>query len=456
MGRQLRVQRPPIRNISDLRDRCLNILYNLSPVIYQGLVASMPRRVEAVLRAKGGTTRYGQVSVGTESRTRTTPWVHPTTRRQLTMNELNKRNIQKMLLSWKLFKIIIFVACVACFSLQSANFFKLYFTYPTVTSIDLTFPAFLKNPTFTLCNTNPVKREKFCGEYPYLCQKPNNLTEFCKKHPYFCKHNTSNLVIPKVGYYAKDSKDEVRDALLEIYMHNISKDGPEYWSWSFPYDFEQKRNKITTTFSFDYSKSDYVTCYSTNLHINSNKKIETTKSHASVGVIILNHFHSRIDFEETMYPWTVPQIILSIHSPFVPVYAFYEGEILQTDHVYMIKIRMEEEHLLESPYQTNCTDYDGIWEKNNKTGPRSQEMCREWCKWNYFKTYVDCNGGMIMIENSRNLCNTEENSLTYYKDREVLENCLNNCKVNCRKLIYHYEITDRVQDPFERKSSDDG
>ncbi|GFS69413.1 transposase domain containing protein, partial [Nephila pilipes] len=52
MGRQLRVQRPPIRNISDLRDRCLNIWYNLSPVIYEGLVAPMPRRVEAVLRAK--------------------------------------------------------------------------------------------------------------------------------------------------------------------------------------------------------------------------------------------------------------------------------------------------------------------------------------------------------------------------------------------------------------------
>ncbi|GFU35881.1 transposable element Tcb1 transposase [Trichonephila clavipes] len=36
MGRQLRVQRPPIRNISDLWDRCLNIWYNLSPAIYQG------------------------------------------------------------------------------------------------------------------------------------------------------------------------------------------------------------------------------------------------------------------------------------------------------------------------------------------------------------------------------------------------------------------------------------
>ncbi|GFU12054.1 transposase domain containing protein [Trichonephila clavipes] len=58
MVRQLRVQRQTIHIISDLRDRCLNIRYSLSPAIYQGLVASMPRRVEAVLCAKGGPTRY--------------------------------------------------------------------------------------------------------------------------------------------------------------------------------------------------------------------------------------------------------------------------------------------------------------------------------------------------------------------------------------------------------------
>ncbi|GFY19972.1 transposase domain containing protein [Trichonephila clavipes] len=58
MGRKLRVQRPPIRNMSDLCDRCLKIWYNLSPAIYQVLVASMPRRVEAVLYTKGELTRY--------------------------------------------------------------------------------------------------------------------------------------------------------------------------------------------------------------------------------------------------------------------------------------------------------------------------------------------------------------------------------------------------------------
>ncbi|GBM19806.1 Transposable element Tcb2 transposase [Araneus ventricosus] len=55
---QLRAQTPPCLNILTLHDCCLDIWYNLSPVMYQKLVASMPRRVAAVLKAKGGATRY--------------------------------------------------------------------------------------------------------------------------------------------------------------------------------------------------------------------------------------------------------------------------------------------------------------------------------------------------------------------------------------------------------------
>ncbi|GBN93215.1 hypothetical protein AVEN_133252-1 [Araneus ventricosus] len=45
-------------HVRTLRDCCLNIWYNLSPVMYQKLVASIPRRDAAVLKAKGGATRY--------------------------------------------------------------------------------------------------------------------------------------------------------------------------------------------------------------------------------------------------------------------------------------------------------------------------------------------------------------------------------------------------------------
>ncbi|GBL90541.1 Transposable element Tc1 transposase [Araneus ventricosus] len=56
MERQIRAQTPPCPNISTLRDSCLDIWYNLSTVMYQKLVSSMPRRVAAVLKAKGGAT----------------------------------------------------------------------------------------------------------------------------------------------------------------------------------------------------------------------------------------------------------------------------------------------------------------------------------------------------------------------------------------------------------------
>ncbi|GBL97929.1 hypothetical protein AVEN_127029-1 [Araneus ventricosus] len=56
--RQLIAQTPPYPNISTLRDRCSDIWCNLSPVMYQKLVASMPRRVAAVLKAKGVAKRY--------------------------------------------------------------------------------------------------------------------------------------------------------------------------------------------------------------------------------------------------------------------------------------------------------------------------------------------------------------------------------------------------------------
>ncbi|GFT37766.1 hypothetical protein NPIL_414161, partial [Nephila pilipes] len=64
----------------------------------------------------------------------------------------------------------------------------------------------------------------------------------------------------------------------------------------------------------------------------------------------------------------------------------------------------EEEHLLESPYQTNCTDYEDLWEKNNKSGPRSQEMCREWCLINTLKPCIQCEEFLKMVEKPTRIC----------------------------------------------------
>ncbi|GFU29472.1 uncharacterized protein NPIL_147261, partial [Nephila pilipes] len=119
----------------------------------------------------------------------------------------------------------------------------------------------------------------------------------------------------------------------------------------------------------------------------------------------LNNIFIIIRGEESINPRKGSGIFLSVHSPFVPVNPFEEGEFLQKGHIYYLDIQMEEEHLLESPYQTNCTDYVYIWEKNNKTGPRSQEMCREWCWWNFFQSCEDCEQGLTMVEKPLRHCN---------------------------------------------------
>ncbi|GFU32245.1 uncharacterized protein NPIL_555081, partial [Nephila pilipes] len=119
----------------------------------------------------------------------------------------------------------------------------------------------------------------------------------------------------------------------------------------------------------------------------------------------LYYFIASIQEYETFFPWTVQRILLSIHSPFVPIDPFKEGVNLETNHDYFVYIQMGEEHLLESPYSTNCMDYEEIWKTNNKTGPRSQEMCKEGCWWNYFKSYGFYHGKLTMLEQPREKCN---------------------------------------------------
>ncbi|GFT69084.1 hypothetical protein NPIL_7661 [Nephila pilipes] len=80
----------------------------------------------------------------------------------------------------------------------------------------------------------------------------------------------------------------------------------------------------------------------------------------------------------------------------------------------------EEEHLLESPYQTNCTDYEDLWNKNNKTGPRSQEMCKEWCLWNYHKSCEDCETTLTMVEKPIKMCFTNGRSFHFLHEKSLL------------------------------------
>ncbi|GFU43859.1 hypothetical protein NPIL_321712 [Nephila pilipes] len=122
---------------------------------YRSSVFKLRRRLHFPRRCiRFGSDDCNQRYLGVENNTKSSAWLHLTSCSKSLMNELNKRKIR---LTWKLFKVIIFIVCVACFSWQSTRFFKLYFAYPTATSVELTFPSVLKYPAITFCNNNPYQ-----------------------------------------------------------------------------------------------------------------------------------------------------------------------------------------------------------------------------------------------------------------------------------------------------------
>ncbi|GBO27331.1 hypothetical protein AVEN_198954-1, partial [Araneus ventricosus] len=62
------------------------------------------------------------------------------------------------------------------------------------------------------------------------------------------------------------------------------------------------------------------------------------------------------------------------------------------------------EQLLPYSYQTNCVNYNITWMKNNRTGPRSQEACKEMWRSIFLKDCFVCDPGRIMIDNPEDLC----------------------------------------------------
>ncbi|GFU08095.1 hypothetical protein NPIL_524351, partial [Nephila pilipes] len=99
---------------------------------------------------------------------------------------------------------------------------------------------------------------------------------------------------------------------------------------------------VKTIYEYDYRRKAYVTCYSRNLHIYSSEELEKevlVEKDRCYGIDYMYFEMENIE-DESFYPWAVPRILLSIHSPFVPVSTLEKGELLRLGHLYSINIRM--------------------------------------------------------------------------------------------------------------------
>ncbi|GBM37283.1 hypothetical protein AVEN_266387-1 [Araneus ventricosus] len=64
-----------------------------------------------------------------------------------------RRAIEKMVV-WKTFKSIVFLICLTFLIIQSAEFFSIYYKYPTTIVTEVTMAKEFKLPAITLCFRN--------------------------------------------------------------------------------------------------------------------------------------------------------------------------------------------------------------------------------------------------------------------------------------------------------------
>ncbi|XP_055947024.1 uncharacterized protein LOC129980668 [Argiope bruennichi] len=208
------------------------------------------------------------------------------------------------------------------------------------------------------------------------------------------------------------------------------------WTW-----------RVTYVYSLEIAL--YARCYSYNLHIFSKEepnKLGATDTDTMIIAIMTQ------EKEETLYPWVESQVFLSIHSPLVPENPIQYGHALRSGYKYEIFLRFEEEYLLPHPYATNCTDYDALWKKNNKTGPRSQEMCREFCEQAHSVQCLGCEKYLTMFSYKwKNLCPKGTPHCYDEEFKKSLEFCKENCKPSCMKLKYTYRFKETLFTPFSNR-----
>ncbi|XP_055946065.1 uncharacterized protein LOC129976482 [Argiope bruennichi] len=291
-------------------------------------------------------------------------------------------------------------------------------------------------PAATVCYEN-MSLKMFCHEYPHLCQKPKigGGLDLCIFHPHYC----SVKVMPKLGHFTNYSK-EIDESSFKLLPND---------SYRLPFLAYPNPRKLTTVFT-QVDQNRYVQCHSENLHLydkNDLRFVDNKGREEDQSLYVIFSFKLKIPARDLLFdPWDKPKVFFALHSPFEPINPVYDGETFYMESDYVVEIeRLEEDRLLPYPYQTNCMDYEALWESNNRTGPRSQEICLELCRGNYVTECKGCVAGMTMFDSLQNLCS---NSTDYKCSNEDLDkgfidkiqSCLVKCKPDCLKLKYYYKV----------------
>ncbi|XP_054724589.1 uncharacterized protein LOC129234590 [Uloborus diversus] len=353
---------------------------------------------------------------------------------------VEERNFAK-----KVARMIILSVCIVGFSLQMFWFMEHYFTYPTVVELNIEKMEKFVYPAIVFCNGSPVRRSKFCEKYPDRCKVPDDIPKLCQTHPHYCTGDAANMMSNSTDFLIPNSVDE----WFEL-------DGVDYQELSFDLDsmlLKTSYKKEVSLQKYGFSTMDGLLhiCYRKYFRGYDERDPFEGDTKGSHFVIWNGHpfdtFVLNFETQDTFHPNVKPGGIFGIQSPYE---TRFDVVPLAPQKSYEIYIELEEERLLPAPYATDCRNYTEEWLENNKTGPRSKEMCQQLCHEVLSETVCGCITEIVFLGNlfpHYNVCANEvrdkcsdtiRENAKYYEEWRA--NCTAACKDDCVKWKFKFRV----------------
>ncbi|KAF8795231.1 hypothetical protein HNY73_003104 [Argiope bruennichi] len=337
----------------------------------------------------------------------------------------------------KVFRILVFLLFTAGFLYQCIKFLCYMLQYPTVVNIEMSRPKEYMAPAYTFCNYNIIKRSDFCEAFPDKCVDSDET--LCEEQPRYCRGNTTTK-IP-----VKDAWKFLRNTGHALEFGHDVKNFLVRGNWEKPNGPFLRANTEEETTS---------TCYSLGERINSTSSARYIKK---VGNWKFPNDDLIFDPEEheKFFPNSIPGMLFSVHNPYEAVNPFEQGTFMRPGYLYRITIQKVVEELLPYPYKTDCVNYTDVWLKANKTGPRSQEMCRHKCLGDIVEQCFNCTTATLLYPAKIDYCEAEFSMYPMKFDdcpEELLINAYDICGAKCKDDCVRSKFSYEVQETYLRQN----
>ncbi|XP_055932771.1 uncharacterized protein LOC129962800 [Argiope bruennichi] len=341
------------------------------------------------------------------------------------------------------FKIFVLLVCFTGFFYQSYTLLAHILQYPTIVDIRIENPKTIDMPGMTFCNNNGINRKRFCKKYPTRCYEADE--EFCNKYPYYCEGKNRTTLVPYEEYFSLLNNLTVKD------LYQLRENPYELLVSQSAFKRERPIGPFIRAKSL--GGAGRMGCYSLFTVINSPKNPKTTEIQKMIEVPALRLVFN-VSSKEQFIPGHRTGVHFAIHSPYEGYNPTQKGIFMKPGKTYKLYVSTEKELLLPYPYETDCIDYTEVWEKNNRKGPRVQEMCQHKCLLDATSKHLNCSTVFTLYPNNQRICDSNE-----FMHNETLKDffrCFETCKNDCSKTKYTMIVQERyTSDMFWDKTPDE-